>query len=150
LTWRIFDNAHWNRIAALGQTLLEMERMGAEYARTVIDNARALATAVHALGVPAMAEELGFTSSHQVQLDARGILQHHQVSVSALARRWESQRLITDLVGRLGTAEVARLGLVPSDMPRIAELLLRAGLKRERVAGEVLAWRRQFKSLRFA
>ena len=48
------------------------------------------------------------------------------------------------------TAEVARLGLVPADMPRVADLLGRAGLKRERVGREVLLWRKQFQGLRYA
>jgi hypothetical protein len=35
-------------------------------------------------------------------------------------------------------------------MPRLAELIVRGGLKKERVGAEVLAWRRTFHSLRFA
>jgi len=53
-------------------------------------------------------------------------------------------------VGRVGTAEVARLGLVPEDMPRLADLLRRGGLRKERVGREVLEWRRTFRTLRFA
>ncbi|MCI4331678.1 MAG: serine hydroxymethyltransferase [Thermoplasmata archaeon] len=150
LVWRVFDNAHWNRIASLAQTLLEMERVGGEYAKTVVDNSRALARAVHDAGLPAVAEAQGFTASHQVLLDRAAVRARHGVGVGALARRWERQRLITDLVGRLGTGEVTRLGLTPSDMPRLADLLVRAGPGRQKVGAEVLAWRRQFPTLRFA
>jgi glycine hydroxymethyltransferase len=150
LVWRVFDNAHWNRIAALAQTLLEMERVGAEYARTIVANSRALARSVHDGGLPAVAEEEGFTCSHQILLDRAAVRARHSIGVGALARRWERQRLLTDLVGRLGTAEVSRLGLVPSDMPRLADLLIRAGPGRANVAAEVLAWRRQYPKLRFA
>ena len=67
----------------------------------------------------------------------------------ALARRLERQRLLIDLVGRIGTAEAARLGLVPDDMARLADLMDRASRGRPSVAREVLAWRRTFSGLRF-
>lgn len=149
LVWRVFDNAHWNRIAGLAQTLLEMERFGGEYARTAIANARALAAGLSALGIPFLAEADGFTRSHQALVDVPELHRRHAVGPAALARRWESQRLITDLIGRFGTAEVARLGLTPADMPRLADLLVRGGLRKERVGPEVLAWRRQYERLRF-
>ncbi|HEV8049496.1 MAG TPA: serine hydroxymethyltransferase [Thermoplasmata archaeon] len=150
LVWRVFDNAHWNRIAGVAQTLVEMERVGPEYARTVVENSRALGGALAERGVPLVAEAQGFTRSHQLLLDGPALHDRHGVRPGALARRWERQRLIGDLAGRLGTAEVTRLGLTPSDMPRLAELLVRAGLQREKVGPEVLAWRRQFPALRFA
>jgi glycine hydroxymethyltransferase len=149
LVWRVFDNAHWNRIAALGQTLLELERFGAEYARTVIGNSQALARQLTEAGVPFVAEGEGFTRSHQAIMDLEELRRRHGIGGATLARRWESQRLLTDLVGRLGTAEVARLGLGPTDMPRLADLLVRAGLQKARVGAEVLAWRRQYKRLRY-
>jgi glycine hydroxymethyltransferase len=150
LVWRIFDNAHWNRIASLGQTLLELERFGPEYASTVVQNSQALAKALHALDLPCVAASEGFTRSHQVLLDRHEIRHRHQLGGAELARRWEAQRLIADLVGRLGTAEVTRLGLTPTDMPRLAELLVQAGLHQGKVAREVLAWRKSFPTQRFA
>ncbi|MFI5414743.1 MAG: serine hydroxymethyltransferase, partial [Candidatus Lutacidiplasmatales archaeon] len=150
LVWRVFDNAHWNRIAGLAQTLLELERVGAEYARTVVGNSQALGQGLSALGAPLVGESLGFSRSHQLLFDRRQLKLRYGVGSGVLARRWERQRLLTDLVGRLGTAEVARLGLTPEDMPRLADLLIRAGPKKEKVGSEVLAWRRQFTALRFA
>ncbi|MGA9840175.1 MAG: serine hydroxymethyltransferase [Thermoplasmata archaeon] len=150
LVWRVFDNAHWNRIAALAQTLLELERCGTEYAATVVENARALGRALSDRGVPLVAEAEGFTRSHQLHLDRAALRARHDVGAGVLARRLERQRLLIDLVGRIGTAEVARLGLTPADMPRLADLWVRGGLKQERVGAEVLAWRRTFRALRFA
>ncbi|HEV2317388.1 MAG TPA: serine hydroxymethyltransferase [Thermoplasmata archaeon] len=149
LVWRIFDNAHWHRIAALGQTLLELERWAPEYARTTVGNARALAAALHERGLPVLAEEHGFTESHQLHLDRGALRQRHGLLPGALARRWESQGLLTDLVGRIGTAEAARLGLTPPEMPRLAELMVRAGIRAENVAPEVRSWRAEFPALRF-
>jgi glycine hydroxymethyltransferase len=150
LVWRIFDNAHWNRIAGLAQTLLELERCGREYAATVVANAQALGRALAELHLPLVAESEGFTRSHQLHLDRPRLYAQTSLRTGALARRLEGQRLLIDLVGRVGTAEVARLGLTPGDMPRLADLLVRGGLHRERVGPEVLAWRRTFGALRFA
>jgi glycine hydroxymethyltransferase len=150
LVWRVFDNAHWNRIAGVAQTLLELERVGPEYARTTVANAQALGAALDALGVPLAAKSLGYTRSHQLLFDRPALKTQFGVGPGVLARRWEKQRLLTDLVGRLGTAEIARLGLRPEDMPRLADLLRRAGPRSEKVGPEVLAWRREFDELRFA
>jgi glycine hydroxymethyltransferase len=149
LVWRIFDNAHWNRIAGIAQTLVELERCGAEYARTVVENARALGPALASEGLPLVAADEGFTRSHQLHLDRPRLPGAIGSGAGALARRLEKERLLIDLVGRVGTAEVARLGLTPADMPRLAGLIARGGWKRQRVGAEVLAWRRTFRALRF-
>ena len=149
LVWRIFDNAHWNRIAALGQTLLELERFGPEYARTVVENAQALGQALAAREVPLAAEDRGFTRSHQLILRGEELTHRWGLGPAAVARRCERQGLLTDLVGRIGTAEITRLGLKPADMDRLADLLVRAGRAKESVRREVLAWRRQYRHQRF-
>ena len=150
LVWRIFDNAHWNRIAALGQTLLELERCGTEYARTVVANARALGRELSARAFPLLAEAEGFTRSHQLHIDSPRLRREAGLGAAVLARRLERQRLLIDLVGRVGVAEVTRLGLTPDDMPRLADLMVRAGVRGERVGPEVLDWRRTYRRLRFA
>jgi len=150
LVWRVFDNAHWNRIAALGQTLLEFERVGAEYARTVVANSKALGRALADRGLPLIAESDGFTESHQLLIDRPALRLRHGIGPSTLARRLEKQRLLLDLLGRIGTAEATRLGLVPSDMPRLAELIVRGGVREEPIGREVREWRRAFRTLRFA
>jgi glycine hydroxymethyltransferase len=150
LVWRVFDNAHWNRIAAVGQTMLELERVGAEYARTVVANSRALGSALAAEGLPLVAEAEGFTRSHQLHVDRSRLRAERGLGTGALGRRLERQSLLVDLVGRLGTAEATRLGLRPEEMARLAGFLAAAGLRSERVGPEVRAWRRTFRSLRFA
>jgi glycine hydroxymethyltransferase len=150
LVWRIFDNAHWNRIAGVGQTLLELERCGAEYAHTAVANAQALGGALAERGLPLVAAELGFTRSHQLHLDRPRLRAEWGVGPAALARRLEGERLLIDLVARLGTAEVTRLGLRPRDMARLADLIVRGGRGSGTVGREVLAWRRRYSHLRFA
>ncbi|MHB1434585.1 MAG: PLP-dependent aminotransferase family protein [Thermoplasmata archaeon] len=149
LVWRIFDNAHWNRIAALTQTLLEFERVGPEYAQTVVENSRRLGRELAALGWPMIAEAQGFSQSHQLHLDPRRFRERFVLGSGELARRLESQGLILDLVGRIGTAEIARLGLVPDEMGRLARLLHSGGIERDDIRAEVRTWRSQFPTLRF-
>jgi glycine hydroxymethyltransferase len=150
LVWRVLDNAHWNRIAGVGQTLLELERVGRDYAQTTVSNARALAKELDGSGIPVDAKERGYTASHQIHLDAAELRRRHNIGPGALARRWERSGLIADLVGRLGAAEIARLGLGPEDMPRLSDLLVRSGIRGEAVRKEVRGWRKQYRSLRFA
>ncbi|MCI4353097.1 MAG: serine hydroxymethyltransferase [Thermoplasmata archaeon] len=149
LVWRVLDNAHWHRIAALAQTLLELERWGKEYAQTVVANAQALGRALADRSAPVVAADRGFTRSHQVHLAPEELRRQWGIGPGAAARRWEKQGLITDLVGRLGTAEVARLGLVPVDMDRLADLLVRSGRDGTSVRSEVRSWRQQFPRLKF-
>ncbi len=149
LVWRVFDNAHWNRIASVGQTLLELERFAPEYARTTVANARALGAALAQRGWPLVAAEDGFTRSHQLHLDRTRLRTAFGVGPVALARRLEREGLLIDLVGRLGTAEATRLGLLPEQMDRLADLLTSGGPGKQRVGREVRAWRRTFRALRF-
>lgn len=149
MVWRVLDNAHWHRIAALGQTLLELERFGPAYASTIVANAQALGRALHQRNAPVVAADRGFTRSHQVHLDPDELRERWGVGTGAVARRWERQGLIADLVGRLGTAEVTRLGLEPPDMDRMAELLVQSGRDGKEIRKEVRAWRRRFRTLKF-
>ncbi len=149
LVWRVFDNAHWNRIAGLAQTILELERFAPEYARTVVANARALAPALESGGLPLVAAAEGYTRSHQLHIDRPRLRAERGVGAGAFARKLERQALLIDLVGRIGTAEATRLGLTPADMPRLADLIVRGGLRSEKVGAEVRAWRRTYRSLRF-
>ena len=150
LVWRTFDNAHWNRIAGIAQTLLELERCGADYARTVVANSVALGRSLAEQGMPLVAEAEGFTRSHQLHIDRPRLRASAGLGAGALARRLERERLLIDLVARIGTAEATRLGLGPDDMPHLADLLVRGGLRGERVGAEVLSWRRTFRTLKFA
>src|SRR5208282_2552431 len=97
-------------------------------------NSGALGRALSERGIPLVAEELGFSRSHQLHIDPERLRAAHGLGPAALARRLERQRLLIDLVGRIGTAEATRLGLTPEDMPRLADLFVRGGLRKEQVA----------------
>ena len=131
LTWRTVDNIHWNRVAALGQSLLEMKRFGNRYAKQVIRNARCLGEELSERGFPLMYEKLGFTRSHQLLIDRRRLRRRYGLSMNDFSVRLERSNLIIDSVGRLGTAEITRYGFVEKDVSRLADIFIQAASGRD-------------------
>ncbi len=146
------------RTAALACSLVDWVVHGRAYARAMVDTAQALAVALSTQGLPVFAMDRGGTRSHQLALHAEG-------GGQTLARRLGSAGLLCcgiglplpkvpgDLNGlRLGTPEIVRLGLTPSDMPRLARLMARvlatAGEAVE-VRAEITAWRHELVGLRY-
>jgi len=122
LTWRIVDNIHWNRVAALGQALLEFRRFGSAYAKQVIRNSQRLGKELKARGIPIMFEELGFSRSHQLLMDPKEIRAIYGLSINDFSIRLEKSNLIIDSVARLGTSEITRLGVKEKHLPELADL----------------------------
>ncbi|MEY7973582.1 serine hydroxymethyltransferase [Saccharomonospora xinjiangensis] len=155
------------RTAALAVTMLDWKVAGRAYASAMTETAARLAEELLAAGAPVFTGTRGPTLSHQFALRARrwGGGQH-------AARRLREANLLAcgivlpdDRVGsvdgadgvngadgdvnglRLGTPEVVRLGMKPSDMADLAGFLV-AGLDPDTdpqaIAPEVAAWRGQF------
>lgn len=126
LTWRVVDNVHWNRVAALGQALLESEKFGPAYAKQVVKNSKRLGRELKERGFPIMFEELGFSESHQLLMDAKEVKAIFGMSVNDFSVRLEKSNLIIDSVSRLGTGEITRLGFKEKDIPELADLFMEA------------------------
>ena len=122
-TWRVLDNAHWNRIAALALALEEMKEFGKEYARKCVRNASVLAEQLHEHGVPVRYESEGFTRSSQVLLDSSRIEEELDTRINDLAIRLEESNIIIDAVGRMGVNEITRLGADETHVADIASLI---------------------------
>ena len=120
------DNAHWNRIAALGVVLEEMRVYGARYAYQVISNAKALARALDGGGLPVRFGDRDYTESHQMMLDTPAIEERTGLDPQELAKRLEAQDIIVDAMCRLGTGEMTRRGMTEADMGEVAQLVVRA------------------------
>lgn len=127
VTWRIEDNAHWNRIAATAQALLEMKAFGREYARRVVANAQALGRELDSLGFPVRFRDRGFTRSHQLVYDIDRLRDAWGLTPNEFSVRLEANDIIVDSVARLGTQEVTRMGAVEAHMAVLADLLVRGG-----------------------
>lgn len=143
LTWRVVDNVHWNRVAALGQALLEMKRFGPAYAKQVVKNSKRLGKELSDRGLPIMFSDLGFSESHQLLMDRKELKAIYDLSMNDFAVRMEKSNLIIDAVGRLGTGEITRMGMKEKDMPALADLFMEAA-KGRNVKKQVKAFRDRF------
>jgi glycine hydroxymethyltransferase len=126
----------------------------------IVRNAKALAGALDARGLPMLGRHKGFTETHQAIADARNVGRGLEA-----ARLLERANIIVnknlipedkpadwDFPGglRMGTIEVTRLGMREREMAAIAELIARVLLKREapeKVKADALALRREFQTL---
>lgn len=143
LTWRIVDNVHWNRVAALGQALLEFRKFGPAYAKQVIKNSQRLGKELKERGVPIMFEDQGFSKSHQLLMDSGEIKAIYGMSMNDFSIRLEKSNLMIDSVARLGTAEITRLGVKEKHLPELADIFVEAAAGRN-VKGKTKAFRDQF------
>jgi len=143
LTWRLVDNIHWNRVASLGQALLEMKRFGPQYAKQVIRNSQRLGRELKDRGFPIMFEDLGFSRSHQLLMHVKELKAIYGLGINDFSVRMEKSNLIIDSVGRLGTAEITRLGFKEKDLPALADLFIEAA-KGKNVKSQVKAMRDRF------
>ncbi len=126
-----FSNFHPHRIPGLAMALAEMDTFGQEYAAQIVANARALASALCAGGIPVLCEEVGFTETHQIVVDcasiggaarATDLLSGANIITSPFQiPRDDGTDDVSGLV--LGTAEVTRLGMREPEMAEIARAM---------------------------
>jgi glycine hydroxymethyltransferase len=143
LTWRIVDNIHWNRIAALGQALLESRTHGSRYAKQVVRNSKRLGMELSERGFPLRFGDLGFTQSHQLIIDQKKLRKTYGSSMNDFSVKVERSNLIIDSVGRLGTSEITRMGVKERDLSELADLFVDAA-EGKNVKRRVKAFRERF------
>jgi glycine hydroxymethyltransferase len=149
------------RTAALVAAAADLVEFGPAYAAACIANAQALARALDEAGAPVRhTPDRGFTSSHHVALEAASF-----GGGTTAARELEKANLLASGIGlpsppvsgdfnglRLGTQEITRWGMTPSEMPAVARLLCRVLIEGERpeaVRPDVVALRGRFQQLHF-
>jgi len=152
-----FDAAN---TAALAMTLLDWQDVGPEHAAAMVDTAAALATHLIDAGLPVLTTPDGAaTRSHAfaVRADAAGGDGHE------LARQLRRANLLTSGIGipgdaadamgaiRIGTNEMVRWGMTPTDMATVADVIVRAvdGEDPATVAADVGRFRRRFDRVHF-
>ena len=138
----VCSSYHLHHVAGKVVAMAEFEAFGKEYAHDIVANAKALGSALATEGFDVIAEERGYTASHQV-------LTRHGVPDSGAGRkaaqRLEDCGIITNmnmLPGdtkamsgpsglRLGTPELTRVGMGVEEMKDIAKFFARALIKEE-------------------
>lgn len=147
------------KTAALALTMLDWREIGQDYAKAMIANARALASALTDLDVPVFAADRDATTSHQF-----AVLAQRYGGGQSAAKRLRRANLLASGIGlpaadvngdvnglRLGTPELTRLGMNPADMPDLAAFISK-GLDEtdpSATAAELSAWRTQFTGVHY-
>lgn len=151
-----FDAA---KSAALAYTLLDWRDHGAEYAKAMVDLAKALATELTNLGLPVFAADRGATTSHQFAVEAAPFGGGQAASKTlrkagllACGIGLPLSEVAGDMNGlRIGTPELVRRGVTPADAPALAALIAE-GLRSnapETVAPRTKALRAKFQGLHY-
>ncbi|MEP7201253.1 MAG: aminotransferase class I/II-fold pyridoxal phosphate-dependent enzyme [Ilumatobacteraceae bacterium] len=115
--------------ASLAITLLDWLDGGHDYAVAMTSTAAALADALAAGGLPVFSTEQGYTTSHQLAVDAVQWGGGHEAAL-----RLRDANILACAIGlpdgdewsglRLGTPEIVRWGMTAGDMPELASLII--------------------------
>ncbi len=158
----VCSSYHLHHVAGKVIALAEFLEYGQDYARDTVQNAQALGAALAAEGFDVLAEDRGYTRSHQV------VTRHGETDSGAgakAAQLLEDAGIITNmnmLPGdtkplhpsglRLGTPELTRIGMGPQDMEAIARFYARVLLEGEdpgKVRADVAAFRADFQAVQY-
>lgn len=146
---------HLHHVAGKAVALAEFEEFGSNYAKNIVSNAQSLASALAAEGFDVLAEDRGYTASHQV------LTRHGEIDSGAgrkAADLLEKSGIITNmnmLPGdtkamqpsglRLGVPELTRVGMGIDEMKDVANFFARALIKNEETS-KIKSDVREFKS----
>ena len=157
------SNHHLHRLAATAVTGIEMKLYGEEYARQIIKNARALAEALVENGFKVVAENKGYTMSHQVVVDvkelgggakAAKLLEDANIILNKNMLPWDKPEDIKNPSGlRIGIQEVTRWGMKEDDMKVIAEFMKKViinGKDPKEVGKDVIEFRKNYLEIHYA
>jgi glycine hydroxymethyltransferase len=129
------------RIAAMAVACAEMLCFGNEYAKAIVNNAKALAECLHHNGLSILGKENGFTASHQIVMDDPSLEKREKPiarlekcgilsSRVKLPRDWDGPDGKETGI-RLGVADITRRGMGTGEMEFVARLVTRALLTDE-------------------
>ena len=157
------SNHHLHRLAATAITGIEMKLYGREYAEQIVKNAKAFAEALAENGFKVVAENKGYTESHQVIVDVRehgggaknaALLEEANIIVNKNMLPWDRPEDIKNPSGlRLGVQEVTRWGMKEDEMRQIAEfmrMVVNDGVEPGKVRERVKEFRRNYIEVHYA
>ena len=154
---------HLHHVAGKAVALAEFEQFGSDYASDIVKNAKALGAALSSEGFDVIAEERGFTESHQVLTRHGG---PDSGSGMRAAQTLEDCGIITNmnmLPGdtkamsgpsglRLGVPELTRVGMGVDEMQDVARFFARALINKEEsstVRSDVSTFKSEFQTVRY-
>ena len=153
---------HLHHVAGKAVALAEFEEFGTDYAKNIVANAKSLATALAAEGFDVLAEDRGYTASHQV------LTRHGEIDSGAgrkAAELLEKSGIITNMnmlpgdtkamqpsVLRLGVPELTRVGMGTDEMKDVAIFFSRALLKNEdvsKIKSDVKSFKSNYQTVKY-
>lgn len=157
------SNHHMHRLAATAVTGIEMKLYGREYASQITRNAKAFAEALAEKGFKVVAENKGYTESHQVIIDVKEhgggaknaqLLEEANIIVNKNMLPWDKPEDIKNPSGiRLGVQEATRWGMKEDEMKQIAEFMRMVVIDRKDprwVREKVKEFRRNYIEIHYA
>ncbi len=119
ITWKTMDNYNISRMAGVAVALGEMLAYGKEYASAVVKNSKELAVNLSkSIGIK---YSDWFTQTHQIIVDEASI-KKMGYDYAKFSMNLEKNGIIVDRAGRIGTAEITRMGI--TDMKGISDLII--------------------------
>jgi len=153
---------HLHHVAGKAVALAEFEEFGLNYAKDIVSNAKSLASALASEGFDVLAEDRGYTASHQV------LTRHGDIDSGAgrrAAETLEISGIITNmnmLPGdtramnpsglRLGVPELTRVGMTTDDMKDVARFFSRALIKEEdpaKIKSDVKEFKSNYQTVKY-
>ena len=153
---------HLHHVAGKAVALAEFEEFGTDYAKNIVANAKSLATALATEGFDVLAEDRGYTASHQV------LTRHGEIDSGAgrkAAELLEKSGIITNmnmLPGdtkamqpsglRLGVPELTRVGMGTDEMKDVAIFFSRTLLKNEdvsKIKSDVKSFKSNYQTVKY-
>ncbi len=158
----VCSSYHLHHVAGKAVALAEFEQFGADYARDIVANAKALGAALASEGFDVLAEERDYTASHQVLTrhgesdsgagrDAAALLEDAGI-ITNMNMLPGDTKAMTPSGLRLGVQELTRVGMGTTQMEEVASLYARVLLKGEDAASvktDVTALKREFQTIRY-
>jgi glycine hydroxymethyltransferase len=132
---RFLQTRDQNKYAATAHALAEMEAFGADYARQMVRNARALGHALEHEGFTVLARDREFTHTHQIfayiPRDRAESFESRCQAANLLVTRAQRMGPSGAVAIRLTTQEITRHGMGERDMAAVAGFLRRLILDQE-------------------
>jgi glycine hydroxymethyltransferase len=156
------SSTHLGRLPALGIAALEMKLFGAELARQIVKNAQTAGQYLCENGVKVLAENKGFTKSHQIAVDIRSFgggkkiaqdLEDANIILNKNLLPYDDQSSKDDPSGlRIGFQDITRRGFREGDIKHLCDLMLdviKSKRKPAEVQEDVLALKNEFSQVKY-
>jgi glycine hydroxymethyltransferase len=156
------SSTHLGRLPALGIAALEMKVFGGELARQIVKNAQTAGQYLYENDVKVLAEQKGFTCSHQLAVDVCDYgggkrvaqdLEDANIVLNKNLLPYDDQSNRDNPSGlRIGFQDVTRRGFREGDIKHLCDLMLdviKEKRKPAEVREDVLALKREFDQVKF-